>query len=88
MEFKPKNIVPEMTYYVSSGMLNPTHSLIHNQLRNKLAQSSATKCTSTTSDERKLTNLRQLATRHRPGLGRWSADCTDETPRDSIAHCR
>ena len=25
----PVKIVPEMTYYVSSGTLNPTHSLTH-----------------------------------------------------------
>ena len=26
----PVKIVPEMTYYVSRGMLNPTHSLTYN----------------------------------------------------------
>ena len=32
----PVKIVPEMTYYVSSGTLNPTHSLTHYWLGNML----------------------------------------------------
>ena len=31
-------IIPEMTYYVSSGTLNPTHSLTHSLIPEYLSQ--------------------------------------------------
>ena len=44
--------------------------------------------TITASDKRKLTNLRQRATRHHQVPDHWSADCTGGTPHDSTAHCQ